>query len=102
VPFPHVEQRVMTVSPAYVLTSKPVGLDGSLIWTAMITNALRPGWPDDVMIDEWEPIGLIIPSKIRTAKIATNEVKTAVLLGHASAELKAKVARIMSEHLTDV
>ena len=65
----------------------------------MITNAARPGWPDDIFIDDWAQLGLIVPSKIRTAKITTNEVATAVLLGKASTALQHAVEREVFRHL---
>ena len=99
VPFPHVERQMMTVRPAFVVTSKAIGPNDSLIWTAMITNAARPAWPDDVFIDDWAALGLIIPSKIRTAKISTSEVATAVLLGHAPQNLRLTVESIIDRYL---
>ena len=89
----------MTVRPAFVLTAEPIGPDASLIWTAMITNAARPDWPDDVFIDNWQALGLIIPSKVRTAKVATSEVTGAVLLGRASPDLVLAVASLVTKHL---
>jgi mRNA interferase MazF len=76
-----VERPVLVPRPALVLTSMPVGPDGLLLWTLMITNAARPEWPGDVIIKNAEALGLLIPSKIRTAKVASVETASAVLLG---------------------
>jgi hypothetical protein len=46
----------------------------------MITNAARAEWPGDVAIDKAEEIGLIIPSKVRTTKIAAVETASATLI----------------------
>jgi mRNA interferase MazF len=71
VPFPHVERQRITRRPALVVSHAPLGPDGLLIWTLMITNAARPRWPGDVVIPDHEAAGLPIPSIIRTAKITT-------------------------------
>jgi mRNA interferase MazF len=80
VPFPHVERPVLVPRPAVVLTSVPLGPEGLLTWTLMITNAARAEWPGDVVIEGAEEIGLIVPSKIRTAKIAAVETASATLI----------------------
>ncbi len=67
--------------PAIVLTPKPLGPNGILMWTAMVTNAAREDWPDDVPIPDSPALGLLIPSKVRTAKLFTAEVATARLIG---------------------
>lgn len=89
----------MTVRPAMVLTPVPIGPSGMLIWAAMITNAERAIWPDDVMIDEWEGLGLLIPSRVRTAKITPVETRGASLLGKADASLIVKVRTAVAKHL---
>jgi hypothetical protein len=60
----------MVTRPAMVLTPAPIGPDGLLIWTVMITNAARPAWPGDIVIENALELGLIIPSKVRTTKIS--------------------------------
>lgn len=47
----------------------------------MITNADRTAWPGDILIADHRSLGLPIRSKIRSAKIATLEAQSAVLLG---------------------
>ena len=89
----------MTVRPAIVLTPIPFGPGGLLIWTAMITSAERAIWPDDVMIDDWEGLGLLIPSRVRTAKITPVETKGASLLGKADASLIVEVRTVVAKHL---
>lgn len=90
---------MIVVRPAFVLTDRPIGPGASLIWTAMITNAARPDWPDDIPIDEWERLGLIVPSKIRTAKLTTNEVASASLISRAPERLIAHVLKKIISHL---
>ena len=69
-PYPHVERRVVVHRPSVVVSREATGPDGLLIWTLMVTNAERPAWPGDIEISQWKELGLIIPSKIRTAKIS--------------------------------
>jgi len=72
-PFPHVERPVLVSRPALVVSPGPVGPQGLLTWMLMITNAERQGWPGDVPIPDARTLGLIVPSKVRTAKIAAVE-----------------------------
>jgi mRNA interferase MazF len=81
VPYPHVERRVVVQRPAVVFSRHPVGPDGLLLWTVMITNAERERWPGDVLIPDWQNAGLIIPSKIRTAKVSSVQTAQAHYLG---------------------
>lgn len=71
----------MVPRPAVVLTPRPIGPDELLIWTAMITNAQRDHWPGDIPIPDSEALGLIIPSKVRTAKIGAVETQAATRIG---------------------
>ncbi len=99
VPFPHVERPIMVPRPALVLTSHPIGLDGILIWTAMITNAVRPDWPGDVPINDAVALGLLIPSKIRTAKISAVEAAAATPIAQVDDETMKRVAELVRSYL---
>ena len=79
--------------PALVISSQPVGPNGLLLWALMITNAERPQWPGDIMIPNAEQLGLLIPSKIRTAKIAPVETSKASLIGTLDARTLQQVRR---------
>lgn len=81
IPYPHVERAVVVVRPALVLTPRAIGPAGLLIWAAMITNGARTPWPGDLAIGDWEKIGLLIPSVVRTAKIVAAETTSATLIG---------------------
>ena len=98
-PFPHVERPTLVWRPALVLTAAPIGPAGLLVWTAMITNAAHGHWPGDVPIQRAEQLGLIIPSKVRTAKLTTIETKTASLIGKLPAGTLAAVRRHVRGHL---
>lgn len=89
----------MVPRPAVVLTPKPLGPDGLLIWTAMITNAGRPEWPGDIVIRDAEKLGLVIPSKVRTAKIAAIETSAAVRIGRLDETLWNKIRHRVRRHL---
>lgn len=71
----------MVPRPAVVVTTEPVGPGGLLIWTVMVTNAERQPWPGDVIIPDAESLGLLIPSRVRSAKIAAVETAAATMLG---------------------
>jgi mRNA interferase MazF len=89
--FPHVENERKRVRPALVISDRMVGPDNSLLWAMMITNALRPDWPGDIVIADHQAIGLPHASKIRTAKIATLEAEGAEKIGRVSEALLAEV-----------
>ena len=71
----------MVSRPALVISVRSIGSDGALNWVAMITNAERKAWPGDIIIDDSVELGLIVLSKVRTAKVSTIEVKSATKLG---------------------
>lgn len=91
-PFPHVERPVLVPRPALVVTAVPIGPDGLLLWALMITNAARPAWPGDIDIPDASALGLLIPSKIRTAKIAAIETATATHIVRLDARTMERVA----------
>ena len=89
----------MVSRPAVVLTPKAVGPAGLLIWAAMITNARRPEWPDDIHIPNAETIGLLIPSKVRTAKVAAVATGAATRIGRLDEALWKEVRDRVRRHL---
>jgi len=98
VPFPHVGRPVLVPRPALVVTS-PIGPGGLLIWTLMITNAARPAWPGDVTIKDAEALGLLIPSKVRTAKISAVETQSATRLALLDPATTDQVLDLVRNHL---
>jgi mRNA interferase MazF len=97
--FPHVERDVRRARPALVLTREPIGPGGLLIWAAMITNAKRPAWPGDVLIDDHEAAGLPVPSIVRTTKVATLETAAATRIGRLPDRQIAEVRSLVSAYL---
>jgi len=89
----------MVSRPAVVLTPKPLGPANLLIWTVMITNAHRAEWPDDIHIPNAEKLGLVIPSKIRTTKIAAVTANSATLIGKLDRALWEEVRGRVRRHL---
>ena len=89
----------MVSRPAVVLTPAPLGPAGLLIWTAMITNASRAEWPDDIHIPDAEALGLVIPSKVRTAKIASVAAAAATPIGRLDPALWSEVRDRVRRHL---
>jgi mRNA interferase MazF len=98
VSFPHVENERTQTRPALVISAAAVGPGGALFWALMITNALRPDWPGDLVIDDYELCGLPAPSKIRTEKITTLERKGAARIGKINANQLTEVQRRMSHY----
>jgi mRNA interferase MazF len=97
--FPHVERNVRRARPAVVLTRKPIGPDGLLIWAAMITNAARDRWPGDILIEDHEAAGLPVKSIVRTAKIATLETASATRIGRLGDAQMAEVGGLVAAYL---
>lgn len=79
VPFPHVEENRRRARPALIAVSG-VGPGELMCWALMITSAERDEWPGDIRLADHKALGLPIPSKVRTAKIATLEASQASLL----------------------
>jgi mRNA interferase MazF len=96
---PHFENERTRVRPALVISDKMVGPEGSLLWAMMITNALRPDWPGDIVISDHQAIGLPHTSKIRTAKIATLEADGAEKIGRISDALLMEVREALKANL---
>jgi mRNA interferase MazF len=81
-PFAHVERAVVVRRPALVLCWFDTdAAAGRLAWVLMITSAERARWRGDLDIPDAEAIGLIIPSRIRTAKVATVAAADLVKIG---------------------
>ncbi len=99
VSFPYVESERSKVRPALVVSHKMIGPENDLLWAMMITNALRPNWPGDLIIDYHASVGLPHPSKIRTAKIATLEAAAAERIGQISGGLLTEVRGVLAATL---
>ena len=85
----------MVPRPALVVNEAAIGPAGSLLWVVMITNAAREPWPGDIVIPGAEKMGLLIPSKLRMAKLSTVEAGTAARIGRLPAALLAEVRAIL-------
>ena len=81
----------MVTRPALVVSVRGVGANASLAWVLMITNAAREAWPGDILIDDSLALGLIIPSKVRCAKISAIEISSATRFGRLSDQAFAAV-----------
>ena len=58
----------------------------------MITSAANAGWPDDISLEErYAECALPVPCVVRSAKIATVDVKSAALMGRLPHDLFAQV-----------
>lgn len=72
VPFPYADQLAEKRRPALVVSNDAFNAKTGLLWLVMITTS-RETWHGDVTIDDYKQVGLPVPSKVRTAKIATIE-----------------------------
>lgn len=90
VPFPYADRTAAHHRPAVVVATE-IGLDGMLIWVAMITSAENRRWPADVVIADHLAAGLPIPSIVRTSKLATIVARRAEHRGRLNAEELAAV-----------
>lgn len=99
-PFPHVERAVIVRRPALVLSLFETGdMVGTLAWVLMITSAARPMWRGDVIIPDAQQEGLIIASKVRTAKVATIAAADAIRVGRIDGKVWATVRSIVLDAL---
>ena len=86
VPFPHTDAETRQRRPALVIATTGPESAPFLLWVLMITSATHRRWIGDVEIPDPASIGLLIPSVIRTAKIATVEITRADPLGQIAAD----------------
>lgn len=81
VPFPYTDRPVRERRPALVAVADGIQERHGLLWVLMVTSSENRGWPGDVDISDLETAGLRAASIIRTAKVATIEVKEAERIG---------------------
>jgi mRNA interferase MazF len=99
VPFPHTDAETRQRRPALIVAATGSKDEPFLLWVLMITSAAHRRWTGDVDVTDPASIGLLIPSVIRTAKIATVETARADPLGTVPAEtfaaVRAELARCL-------
>ena len=91
------ERPVYVPRPALVVSRAGLGPDERLLWVLMITNAQRESWPGDVLIPDAPSRGLLVPSKIRTAKITTVEFAQTSFIGRLDHDTWTLVADILRQ-----
>lgn len=99
VPFPYTDRATRQRRPALIVSSGSIEDAHGLLWVLMITSAENRGWPGDVAITELAKTGLPVPSIIRTAKIATIEVRDAERLGKVSTAVMTHVGQRLAATL---
>jgi mRNA interferase MazF len=76
VQFPFSDLSKSKQRPALVLATTVYSRNLSLITIAMITSQTdQPSIPGDLILEDWEKSGLLHPSRLRLAKIATLEAE---------------------------
>jgi mRNA interferase MazF len=100
VPFPYAERDRHQARPALVI-GRPVGPNGLLTWTLMITSAQRGPWLGDIPVgSEHIKYGLPLPCFIRVGKIAA--IETASIerrVGRLPDDLIIKVQNVLRDTL---
>ena len=100
VPFPNTDRSIRQSRPALVVSTEAVQDRHGLLWVMMITSAENRGWPGDLPVTGLAAAGLPVASVIRTAKIATIEVRDAAGIGRISVALLGKVETALSDVLS--
>jgi mRNA interferase MazF len=99
VPFQHTDAEARQRRPALVIATAGPDAEPFLLWTLMITSAAHRRWSGDVDLPDPAAFGLLIPSVVRTAKIATVEIARADPLGKVAGEtleaIRAEIRRCL-------
>ena len=73
VPFPFTDRLAEKRRPALVISADELFRDHGLVWMAMITSTRINRWASDIEVKDLSAAGLMIPCRIRIAKIAAVE-----------------------------
>ncbi|MGR4864527.1 type II toxin-antitoxin system PemK/MazF family toxin [Caulobacter sp. LARHSG274] len=99
VPFPYTDRSTRQRRPALVVAADALARDHGLLWVLMVTSAENRVWPGDVVVDDHLACGLPAASVVRTAKIATIDLRDAEALGKVTPEVLAAVRDRVGERL---
>lgn len=99
VPFPYTDRPVRQRRPALVVAAGRLADMYGKLWVAMITSAENRGWDGDVAVSDIAAAGLPAESVIRTAKLATIDLRDAEPLGLLPVTDRPAVAMGVSAHL---
>jgi len=99
VPFPYTDRSTRQRRPALIVSDATLLHDHGLLWVLMVTSAENRAWPGDVPVIDGFACGLPIPSVVRTAKIATIDVRDAEPLGKVRPDVLSAVFGRLRERL---
>ncbi|MES2884407.1 MAG: type II toxin-antitoxin system PemK/MazF family toxin [Pseudomonadota bacterium] len=99
VPFPYTDKATRQRRPALVVSAPQLAEAQGLVWVLMITSAENLAWSGDVAITALVRAGLPVASVIRTAKIATIEVRDTEPLGEVTPAVLAAVRRHLAQQV---
>ena len=102
VPFPYTNRPVQQRRPALVVAVPDAPGAPELLWVLMVTSAANRGWPGDVAVSDLHVAGLPAPSVVRSAKIATIEVRDAERIGQLPLKDRTKVVEALRASLAGV
>lgn len=99
VPFPYADRPARQRRPALVVAAGRLADMYGKLWVAMITSVENGGWDGDVAVSDIAAAGLPAQSVVRTAKLATIDLRDADPLGRLPVADRAAVAAGVSAHL---
>jgi mRNA interferase MazF len=91
VPFRYTDRATRQRRPAVIISSGDLQDRHGLVWVAMITSAENRPWAGDVTVRKDAGTGLMAPSVVRPAKIATIDARDAEPVGSVEAKALAKI-----------
>lgn len=98
VPFPYSDKLAEKRRPALVVSSATFNRKHALIWVAMITSADNKAWPSDIELP-LANTGLVAPSRIRIAKIATIDAARVI---RKAGKIDQKTSKAVAKHLAEI
>ena len=92
VQFPYTDRDARYRRPTLVISRRAVASNWPLVWVLMITSAENRSWPGDVSFgDRYREAGLLDPSVVRTAKVATVDREGGTRIGRIPSDLMDRV-----------
>ncbi len=102
VPFPYTNRPVQQRRPALVVAVLDALGAPDLLWVLMVTSAANRGWPGDVTVSDLAAAGLPAASVVRSAKIATIELRDVERIGALPLDDRTQIAEALRTNLKAV
>lgn len=95
-PFPYADRLAEKRRPAVVVSRPWLAQAQGIVWVVMVTSAANAAWESDIGISDLDAAGLLNPSVIRPAKIATVDLSRVVRI---AGRLTTRDTEILKERL---